>query len=142
MYKIRFDDNSEFVGGNPLDSKWNSIPTDREIASMQYKLCGIGFILKGFESYNHLVEQAILVSKPQDNNKILRVIICGKWQSRIYKVIFDYINKQVRTEVESINPEAFIHPEKYSLPVNSILKTTGWKKGKFEDLISPKLQHY
>ena len=58
LFKIIFQDNSEFIGGNSLyQSKWDSIPKDKGISSLLYYLPdGNALQLTGYEAYAHVVE--------------------------------------------------------------------------------------
>lgn len=142
MYKITFSDNTEFIGGDLKDSKWNEIPKDKLISSIQYNCGGVTILLTGFESYNHLVEHSQIINpqnKLTNSDLIIKSTICGRYKNRIYLVIFDFITGKVRTEIEGFTQKQVEHIEIYSHP-KSTLRYTGWKPGKFDENISPRIK--
>lgn len=147
MYKIRFADNSEYTGGEPQDSRWNDMP-DKAIESIQYSFLGIGFIFKGFESYNHILERVVVLSnnpaqavKPPQ--RITKIILMARWKSRVYEVIYDLERKRVYQQVEVFGKK-YIDKEISVLGRNMRIgqATTGWKKGVFDPKAHPKIKRY
>jgi hypothetical protein len=118
MYKVLFADGSEFSGGDIFESRWNEMP-DKPIASLQYSLFGVSLALRGFEAYNHVLENVIFLNRPRRIGKaghtITRIILMGTWQGRIYEVIYDVIKTKVFQKSE-------LFTKKYS----------GWKIGTFD----------
>src|SRR5580698_7382923 len=100
MYKIQFSDNTEFTGGEPDESLWDKIPEGKSIASLEYSFLGVSMLLKGFEAYNHVVEHAVVMLNVSGQtypttHRISRVILLGKWQNRVYEIIYDLKHKRV-----------------------------------------------
>jgi hypothetical protein len=146
MYKLRFSDETEFMGGEPENSLWNEIPQGKSIASMQYSFLDKGFLLNGFEAYNHIVERAVVLLNFSGQTyppaqRITRIIILAKWQNRVYEVIYDIKNQSVYQQAEVIGKENI---DKEGAEIGSLLSVTkvtvGWVRGKFDPLISPKLK--
>ena len=48
MYKIYFEDGTDFIGGEPTDSKWNEMP-NKTITKIEYSLLGKQIILQNYE---------------------------------------------------------------------------------------------
>lgn len=146
MYKLRFSDETEFMGGEPENSLWNEIPQGKSITSLEYSFLGASMLFKGFESYNHIVERAVVLLNysrttypPAD--RITRVILLAKWQNRVYEVIYDLKNRNVSQQVELVKKE-YMNQE--GTDIGALLTvtkaTTGWVKGQFDPAISPKLR--
>ena len=145
MYKIQFADNSEFIGGEPDESLWDKIPEGKSIASLQYSFLGVSMLFEGFEAYNHVVEHAVVMLNVSGQTfptteRITQVILLGKWQNRVYEIIYDLIHKRVYQDVEFIGKE---NADKEGSQVGPLLKNTravtGWIKGQFDPAISPKI---
>lgn len=126
MYKVLFTDGSEFSGGDIFESGWNEM-SEKPIASLQYSLFGVNLVLRGFESYNHVLENVIFLNRPgitaKTGHRISKIILMGKWQGRIYEVIYDLAQAKVFQRVEPYN-------QKY----------TGWKKGAFDPNCHPTIR--
>lgn len=54
MFKIIFEDDTLFLGGNLLKTRWNEI--FKSIKSIEYYFKEKKLYLEGFDQYNHLVE--------------------------------------------------------------------------------------
>lgn len=91
IYKIIFEDNSTFFGGESIHcSRWKEIP-DLPIVRLEFFVNeGEGIILEGFESYFFMVEAGIDFSK-----KIGNCPKCGK-QGKISKRFIKFNNGQVK----------------------------------------------
>ena len=65
LYKIYFEDNSSYNGGNTIhNSLWKEIP-DKPIARLEYSILeGEGILLEGFESYFCFFEAATTFKAP------------------------------------------------------------------------------
>ncbi len=146
MYKIKFSDDSEFVGGEPENSLWNEIPKDKTVSSMQYSFLGTGFLLKDFESYNHIVERAVVllnyagkVYPPAD--RITRIIIMAKWQNRVYEVVYDLKMQKAYQQIEFLGRE---YKNSEGIDIGPLLKvtqaTTGWTRGQFDPAVLPQIR--
>lgn len=126
MYTVYFADGSEFQGGDIANSRWNEMP-GKPIASLQYSLFGVSLVLRGFEAYNHILENVILLNRPRKTGKgghtISRIILMGSWQGRIYEVIYDVIKAKVFQKFE-------FSTKKYS----------GWKTGTFDPNCLPTIR--
>lgn len=143
MYKITLDDNSEIICEDSTKSNWNEIPEDRKIKAIHYNLLGVNCYLEGFESYNHVIyKESIIIrntKSPACVDRIYKIVIGGKWENRIYKAVYDYKAKQYYTQIEVIDSGSLLYPSLSSK--DSLLKQTGWKKGKFDIKEFPKLRN-
>ena len=129
MYKITFADNTHFLGGEPDNSHWNDIP-HKGIVGLEYSLLGVNIMLRGFEAYNHIVERAIILNPKNGMNseRITRIILMGKWQKRVYKVIYDLVRQKVIKEVEISSIQT------------ADLGVTGWIDGHFDQQHTPRIR--
>ncbi len=148
MYKIRFSDDTEFVGGEPENSLWNEIPETKSIASLQYSFLGASFLFKDFESYNHIVERAVVLLNYAGKtyppaNRITRIIIMAKWQNRVYEVVYDLKTQKIFQQIEFLGRE---YKNSEAIDIGPLLKvtkaTTGWIRGQFNPAIHPKIMGY
>ena len=114
MYKIFFADGTEFIGGEPDNSKWNEIP-DKPIAELHYNFLGKQIILKGYESYNHIIKHAFLIDSQQQ--VIVAVIIMVLDVRMVKRFIFDLIKKELITDTTLYGREYNNKP------------VSGWKQG-------------
>jgi len=115
MYKTFFEDNTEFIGGNPENSLWNKMP-DKPIKKIEYSLLNHTAIFENYESYNHLAEKVefILTNK---KCRITKVLLMAKKNDIVYIFIFDLFLKKV-------------YQDSYTFGKEYCGKsTTGWKKG-------------
>lgn len=122
MYKVFFDDETIFDGGHYTNSKWNEMP-NKTIKKLEYTLFNKTIILKGFESYNHIVEHSYL--SKTGSKKILKVILMGKVDQKVYQFIYDFEKHCVLSKIKNFGQEF------------RMKKTTGWKKG---ELNNPKMK--
>jgi hypothetical protein len=144
MYKLLFADGSEFHGGEPDDSRWNEMPA-KPIASLQYSLLGVTILMKGFLSYNHLVEHTVIlnndtrkVSKGAD--RISRIILMGEWQCRVYEVIYDLGQGRVYQQVRVFSKRTLNNDIPSDHDISKVTGMTGWKKGIIEPNSYPKIR--
>lgn len=114
MYKIIFNDNSTFVGGEPDNSKWNSMP-NKPIKELHYDLLGKKIVLKNYEAYNHLIKSAFILSSQQQ--VIVAIIIMVKINTSVKKFIFDLIENKL-----------FLDDVIFGMEYNN-KPTSGWKVG-------------
>jgi len=145
MYKIRYSDDSEFMGGDQSDSKWNEMP-NKPIASLQYSFADVNISMKGFEQYNHIIEHVVVLNNDPRKigkkvHRVSKAILMGKWKNRVYEVIFDFDKKNVYQQVEIFGKE---YIEKDVSALGQRLRvgqaTTGWKKGAFDPSMHPKIK--
>jgi len=113
MYIITYEDDTKFMGGNPENSKWNEIE-DKPIKSIEYTL-NKTFTLSNFEQYNHIVKKGLFFSP--NSKDIIFVEIMGLYKNKVYKIVFDFLKKQIRKEICEWGKE-------YNNKSHS-----GWKKG-------------
>ncbi len=87
----------KFVDGELVKNvDWNSIPNDRVIRYMDYKIGNETIRLMGFERYLRLKEMAQGVNVKF--NAIIKVILIGQTGITCTKVILDLINKKCSKE--------------------------------------------
>lgn len=113
MYKISFIDGTIFNGGTPHASKWNEIP-DKLIEKLEYQINKTNIVLKGYELYNHFVEQALIVQKGQ---YISNLILMGKKGKNVLKIIYNFSTGKIKYDTVYFGKE---YRNK---------STAGWKKG-------------
>jgi len=113
MYKITYEDDTTFFGGQPNNSKWNEMP-DKKIISIDYQIGNKRLVMKNYDGYNHQIEQAQTFGRGQFLTKI---ILMGKEYDRVTKIVFDIKNHTVVREYSVLGRE-----------INGGL-STGWKKG-------------
>ena len=113
MYKITFEDNTVFYGGQPQNSKWNEIP-DKKIIQIDYQLGNKRIIMKDYDGYNHIVKHAQIFNHGQC---IYQIILMGKENDKVTKIVFDIKKHTVVREYSVLGRE-----------INGAL-STGWKKG-------------
>ena len=114
MYKIVFEDCTEFIGGEPDNSKWNEIP-DKPIAELHYNFLGKEITLIGYEAYNHIIKHAFLIDSQQQ--AIVAVIIMVLEMGMVKRIIFDLIKKELIYDTVLYGREYNNKP------------TSGWKVG-------------
>jgi hypothetical protein len=114
MYTIKFSDGELFLGGNPEDSNWNSMP-NKVIAELHYDLLGKKIKLSGYEAYNHLIECPYII--PLQRQVITVIIIMAKKDNNVYRFIYDLIKNKLITD------EVLYRQEYKNKP------TSGWKAG-------------
>lgn len=123
MYKINFLDGTEFIGGEPHDSKWDLIP-HKSIKSIEYQLTPfLKYIFSNFESYNHMVERIRGVNNSIE--VITKVIIMGRFKGRVVQVMMD--NHGSVYELNGLK-----YGEEYSNQVHLTPegRFNGWKNGR------------
>lgn len=116
MFEIIFEDNSTFKGGKNIEnSKWNDMPNKR-IIQLNYTFLGHEVTLKGYESYNHLVEKVNNIN--QGITSITKVILLAKkTNNEVKRIIFD-INKN------KVSSDDVVYGKEYKGR-----STKGWKLG-------------
>jgi len=116
MYKIIFEDNSEFQGGDFEDSKWNEIP-QKPIKRLEYTLVKETLVFENFEAYNHLVERVKFVNRI--GGKITKVILMAVNKEKVIKIIYDFQSRKILQKYCILGQEY------------QGRSTTGWKSGIF-----------
>lgn len=114
MYKIIFEDGSNFEGGTIHDSKWNDMPTNK-IKRLEYYLFAKTIILENYEEYNHIIEYSHIMSINQ--TFVSKIILMGKCSEEIHSIIIDISKKSVSLQKSLIGQEYNNKP------------TSGWKVG-------------
>lgn len=115
MYKIIFNDDTEFIGGEYNNSKWNEIP-NKPIKKISYNLLNHTIIFEEYEAYNHLVEKVQFIL---NNNQaaIGKIFLMAKKNNIVYTIIFDLFNKKIYQETYEFGREYYGG------------STSGWKQG-------------
>jgi hypothetical protein len=115
MYKIIFNDDTEFIGGEYNNSKWNEIP-NKPIKKISYNLLNHTIIFEEYEAYNHLVEKVQFIL---NNNQaaIGKIFLMAKKNNIVYTIIFDLFNKKIYQETYEFGKEYYGG------------STSGWKQG-------------
>ena len=119
MYKVYFEDNTIFEGGNITDSKWNLMPS-KPIIKIEYDLLNLNhtIVIEGYDSYNHIIEKGYGLFGNAMKNQILQIILMGKVQNKVHNVIFNFLTKEVTQTITEFGKEFRNKP------------TLGWKTGK------------
>lgn len=112
MYKITFEDNTVFTNNSTFDSRWNDMP-DKNISEFIYELKKIKFKLKGYEEYNHLIEQINTFNRTIYS----KIILMGKKGLRIDCIIIDLKLGKIYKQIKQFGFEYNNKP------------SSGWKKG-------------
>ena len=115
MYKIVFEDNTEFNGGVPKDSKWNEMP-NKKIKILLYNLKDRILSLEGYREYNHIVEKCTGVGNKID--MVSKILLMGKVDDVVHIITIDFVKGKL---LKNITP---IGKEYNNKPIIS-----GWKKG-------------
>ncbi len=115
LYKVIFEDNTEFIGGNLKDSKWNEMP-NKLIKKIIYCACNKIIELNGYFQYNHLIvhNRNIL-----DNKDVVSeiILLCATCSNLITRLTLKLNNKELIVETVEWGKEFKNQP------------TTGWKQG-------------
>jgi hypothetical protein len=115
MYKIIYNDNTEFIGGIPERSKWNEQPI-KLIKQIEYELFGIKYIFKNYESYNHLLWKNYFPDTQKELSSSIWLIGTGKNNYTV--LVYSLIRKTATIKI---------------LPLNhQISKSSGWKEGEVD----------
>ena len=115
MYKIIFNDNEIWAGGEPINSKWNQMP-DKPIKKIEYSLWGYTVTFEGYESYNHLKENTMFFLK-ENQARISKVFLMAKKGNIVYSFMFDYFSREIITTSAEFGKEYYGK------------NTKGWKEG-------------
>jgi len=111
MYRVKFTDNTEFIGGKIPNSRWNEMPPT-PILEWYYPLGKNTILLRGFAMYNHEFE---IIEVPGFGKVLGNIILSGYFPGHgIFKVVIDTRTGQIKRELSQ----------------DDYKKTTGWKEGK------------
>lgn len=113
MYTITFEDDTQFKGGGPAESKWNEMP-DKPIRKLEYFFRKQKVTLIGFESYNHIVERVRVMGHEE---MITRVILMGRNGKGVDCFVYDLKQNTTYDYFDLFGME--YHGQ----------STKGWKKG-------------
>ena len=116
MYKVVYEDKTEFLGGDLQNSKWNKMPS-RPITAIYYKIPNSKqtLVMKGYESYNHHIERGKFLD---GSETLIRIILMGKFKNIVHCCSIDLKTSKIDVKTETFGRE---------------LRggvTTGWKEGK------------
>lgn len=129
MYKVIYEDGTEFKGGEPENSLWNNIE-DKPIAEVQYTFKGETIIMSGLEAYNHQVKWSKFIFGRQQLS-LINVMLMGKKNSQIHVVVWDLIHNILTgyTTVEGKELKDPVFENKKLIGWRNGRSTTGWKRG-------------
>ena len=125
MYKVFFEDGTEWQGGHYSDSKWFEMP-DKPIVKIEYSLTEKVLVLEGFEAYGHIVARADGVNV--GFKSIPYVIIMGKLHEKVYQTVYDFEKGTVYTKLANYGEE------------NQGKKDSSWHIGLYKEGVSPKMK--
>ena len=85
LFKIIFEDNTEFLGGTLSDSKWDQIPTDKRIQTLCYYLPEKTIKLQGYDRYYHqVVRHYFLNSERRGETQIGNSYLFAQHKNKVY----------------------------------------------------------
>lgn len=113
MYKIIYSDNTEFMGGDYFNSRWNEIT--KEIKSVDYQFPKKRIFVKNYDEYNHQIEKVSFPFLGQE--KIIAIILMVRYDSKLTILRYNLL-----TNILTVKHTLFT--DKYKAPF-----ITGWKKG-------------
>lgn len=113
MYKIIFEDNSEFLGGDFENSRWKEIP-NKPIKKIEYPLINKLVILENFQAYNHLIEK---IQSIDGRKYITKIFLIGKKDNEVTIIQCDFLKKDLTTYKKLFGKEYYGK------------STIGWKLG-------------
>lgn len=125
MYKIIFNDDTEFIGGEYNNSKWNEIP-NKPIKKISYNLLNHTIIFEEYEAYNHLVEKIQFILN-NNQTAISKIFLMAKKNNIVYTIIFDLFNKKIYQETYEFGEEYYGK------------STSGWKQGILSENLTYKI---
>jgi hypothetical protein len=116
-----FEDDTKFVGGTYMDTKWNEIPL-KKIKQILYHLPGGDWLtLGGYDKYYHMIEATTdLIGKNRGKVRLRYAYIMGQVDDNVirYKISLESQNNKIDVE-----KELFKETDKEIIKLNSI----GWK---------------
>jgi len=116
MYKVVYEDKTEFLGGDLQNSKWNEMPS-KPISIIGYPIPNSKQILvmEGYEAYNHHIERGKFLD---GSETLIRIILMGKSKNIVHCCSIDLKTSKIDIKTETFGRE---------LRGGA---TTGWKEGK------------
>ena len=100
MYKIIFEDNSIFKGGEPNNSKWDDIP-NKAIKRIEYTYKNKKVVMGGFIKYCHIVKKGSALIG--NFNGIMQVILMARSEKGTMLFIWDLIKGEFSTATTEID---------------------------------------
>lgn len=121
LYLIVFEDDTQFVGGDYMSTKWNEIPS-KKIKRIFYRLPGGDCLtLSGYDKYYHMIEATTdLLGKSRGQVKLRHAYIMGKVAD---KVVRYKISLEIKNNKGEIAKEFFNSDDKEITKLNVL----GWK---------------
>lgn len=116
MYKVTFNDNTSFQGGEFYDSKWNEMPS-KQIQKLEYWLGDKILVLEGYEAYNHHVQWTVFPFRKQKIKKPLKIMLMAKRGNEVLIFSYNLTTGKLDATVKEFGKEYYGKP------------TTGWKEG-------------
>jgi hypothetical protein len=116
MYKLTFEDGTNFIDKEHITEKWKEIP-DKSIRKIEYTLFGKTILLEGYDLYNHLVEKPTGIA--QSVLPIVKIILLASKNGKVKRFTFDIIKCHLKVDEVQFGKE---HKERPS---------SGWKRGLF-----------
>lgn len=95
LFKVEFEDNSNWNGGDFINSKWNEMP-NKNIKSIEYTFLNKKIKLEGYNSYNNIIERAFFMGK--DKTRISKLMILAEKDNNIIKFIYDFCKREFYIE--------------------------------------------
>ncbi len=117
LYTIIFNDGSNFLGGNYMETKWTEIP-NKPIKRIIYSLpTGDNLVLNGYEKYFHMIEATTdLSGKDKGETKLEYAYIMGKKE----KIVICY---KINIKTGNIERKIFNEKDNFIKKLNK----QGWK---------------
>lgn len=121
LYKIILDDGEVYNGGSLKETKWNSIPNNKEIKRMFYRLpTGDYLSMQNYEKYYHMIEATQDLNGQSKEEKLAYIYLMGKRGNKVLVYKINLCNK-----IGSVETKVFKEDSKFIQGLNNI----GWKKG-------------
>jgi hypothetical protein len=119
LFRILFNDKSEFIGGDLIETKWQNIPDKKIITLIYFLPIGDALILSDYNAYYHFVEVTQdLIGPKKGQVQIEFINLIGK-KDTIYKLY------RINLKTKQIEIKLLDKNDKLIKELNPI----GWKKG-------------
>lgn len=112
MYLITFTDNTTHKGGDLYHSHWNDMP-NKNIAKIEYEFPNQKILIKGYEKYNHIIDQVYINGKC----RFEKIRLMGLEKNIVKSFIYSFADHQMTVHENRFGEEHGGKP------------TTGWKIG-------------
>jgi len=112
MYVITFIDGTKYEGGDLYESKWNDMP-DKNIAQIEYRFPNQSILIKGYEKYNHLIDQVYIGSQCRFEH----VRLMGLEKTMVKSFVYCFADKKMTVYEHKFGEEHKGNP------------SIGWKRG-------------